>query len=316
MNYSSGNFRLSPISIAMLGVLFISLVLAIPLLGGQQPAPEQENGLYRQAIEEWRHNRHAKLLRPDSWLTLVGLEWLEDGENRVGSAADNDIRLTGGPDYWGSIYLENNRLRFVGIADNGVTIDGEPLVEADLVPDTEGEPTTIKAGTLGFYVIFRGSFALRVKDSQAKALLNFTGVENYSTDESWRINGRFMRAEEGATIEIVNVLGQISESPVFGTFEFERDGKTHSIVGLGTEESENVWFIFADHTNGHGTYGAGRFLYSDAMPADGRLTVDFNKAYNPPCVFNPYSTCPLPPQRNRMDLMVTAGERDFHPDSG
>jgi hypothetical protein len=141
-------------------------------------------------------------------------------------------------------------------------------------------------------------------------------VSNYPIDELWRINGRFIRADEGASIEITNVLGQVSESPVHGTFEFDMDGKTHSLLGLGDENSEDLWFIFADRTSGHGTYGAGRFLYSDAMPENGRLTVDFNKAYNPPCAFNPYSTCPLPPQRNRMNLMVTAGEKDFHPDSG
>ena len=116
-------------------------------------------------------------------------------------------------------------------------------------------------------------------------------------------------------IEITNVLGQVYESPVFGTFEFEKEGITHSLQGLGTEESENLWFIFADRTTGHGTYGAGRYLYSDGMPENGHLMVDFNKAYNPPCAFNPYSTCPIPPQRNRMDLWVRAGEKDFHPDS-
>jgi len=106
----------------------------------------------------------------------------------------------------------------------------------------------------------------------------------------------------------------VSDSSVYGTFEFEMNGKTHSLLGLGTAKSERLWFIFADRTSGHGTYGAGRFLYSDGMPENGRLTVDFNKAYNPPCAFNTYSTCPLPPGRNRMDLKVTAGEKDFHPD--
>ncbi len=149
----------------------------------------------------------------------------------------------------------------------------------------------------------------------AKALQNFKGVDNYPINESWCIDGRFIPAEEGAVIEITNVLGQVSESPVFGTFEFDMDGKTHSLLGLGDDDSKSLWFIFADRTTGHGTYGAGRYLYSDGMPQNGRLTVDFNKAYNPPCAFNPYSTCPIPPQRNRMDLLVTAGEKDFHPDS-
>ncbi len=254
--------------------------------------------------------------RPDGWLTLVGLEWLKDGENRVGSGEGNDIRLTGGAKNWGSVFLQDDKLRFVSANTENVTIAGEHAAEAELIADVAGQPTLVASDSVSFFVIFRESYALRVKDSQAPALLNFEGVDNYPIDESWRIDGRFMRAEKDAAIEISNVLGQVNEMPVFGTFEFDRDGKTHSLLAIGDAHSRDLWFIFADRTSGRGTYGAGRFLYSDGMPADGRLVVDFNKAYNPPCAFNPYSTCPLPPQENRLDLKVSAGEKDFHPDAG
>jgi len=108
------------------------------------------------------------------------------------------------------------------------------------------------------------------------------------------------------------VLGQVSPTQVLGTFEFERGNSIYRLVGLGDESSDSVWFIFADRTNGHGTYAAGRFLYSEGLPQEGRLVVDFNKAYNPPCAFNEFSTCPLPPQENRLDLAVTSGEKDVH----
>jgi uncharacterized protein (DUF1684 family) len=270
---------------------------------------------HQQAIEAWRASRHERLLQPDGWLTLVGLEWLEEGESRIGSASDNDIQLNGGPTYWGSVILENDKLRFVSSGDGSVKINNEFLAESQLIADTQGKATVVSSVTLIFHVIFRGSYGLRVKNSKAKALANFKGVDNYPIDESWRIEGRFIPAQEGTTIEITNVLGMVSDSAVFGTFEFDKDGKTHSLIGLETSESENLWFIFADRTSGHGTYGAGRFLYTDGMPVNDKLTVDFNKAYNPPCAFNPYSTCPLPPQRNRMDLLVLAGEKDFHPDT-
>ena len=302
-------------SVSLSAAILGSALFALPVAADQPVGSLQQAENHRQTIEAWRASRHERLVKPDGWLTLVGLDWLKDGENRVGSAADNDIQLTGGPAHWGSVFLHSDILRFVSSDVDKVSINGEYLREADLVADSKGKPTLVTGGTLSFYAIFRGSYALRVKDTQAKALLNFKGVNNYPIDESWRINGRFIRAEEGASIEITNVLGQISESPVFGTFEFDMDGKTHSLLGLGDEDSEDLWFIFADRTSGHGSYGAGRFLYSDAMPENGRLTVDFNKAYNPPCAFNPYSTCPLPPQRNRMNLLVTAGEKDFHFDS-
>ena len=291
-------------------------LLIASLMADEQVVETVQTENHQQAIEAWRASRHERLMQPDGWLTLVGLEWLEGGENRIGAAKDNDIQLSSGPVYWGSVVLQNDKLHFNNLDTEKVKINDEPLPHAELIPDTEGVPTIISSGTLSIHVIFRGSYALRIKDSRAEALQNFKGVDNYPINGSWRIDGRFTRAAEGTVMEITNVLGQVSESAVYGTFEFDKDGRTHSLLGLGDAESENLWFIFADRTTGHGTYGAGRYLYSDGMPANGRLTVDFNKAYNPPCAFNPYSTCPVPPQRNRMNILVEAGEKDFHPDSG
>jgi len=297
----------------LLGILVCCSVFAAPLVADTNTASGLQSDSHQEAIEAWRNSRHERLMRADGWLTLVGLEWLKEGENRVGSAPDNDIRFPGGVAYWGSVLLQDGKLSFTSSSSDNVKINNEYLPKAGLTPDTEGRPTLVSNSTLSFYVIFRESYALRIKDSQAKALRNFKGVENYPVNESWRIDGRFVPAPQGTVIEIANVLGQVSESAVYGTFEFDMNGKTHGLLGLGAADSENLWFIFADRTSGHGTYGAGRFLYSDGMPENDRLTVDFNKAYNPPCAFNPYSTCPLPPQRNRMDLMVVAGEKDFHP---
>lgn len=303
--------------------VLLSLLLVVPghgllapvLMADEPIAVTEEAECQQQAVEAWRTARHERLMQPDGWLTLVGLEWLEDGESRIGSAADNDIRLSGGPGSWGSVVLQNDRLHFRNHDPANVKINGEPLSDAELVPDTEGEATVISSGNISINAIFRGSYALRIKDAHAKALQNFKGVDNYPINESWCMDGRFLPAMEDEVIEITNVLGQTSDSQVFGTFEFDMDGKTHSLLGLGDADSKSLWFIFADRTSGHGTYGAGRYLYSNGMPQNGRLTVDFNKAYNPPCAFNPYSTCPIPPQRNRLDLLVTAGEKDFHPDS-
>lgn len=304
-----------PIYFLSASLMFCNGFSSSPVMADEQVVVTVETENHQQAIEAWRASRHERLEQPDGWLTLVGLEWLEDGETRIGSAADNDIQLSGGPAYWGSVVLQGNRLHFKSIDPDTVKVNDESLPYTELIPDTEGEPTVISSGTLSINVIFRESYALRIKDSTAKALKNFNGVDNFPIDESWCVDGRFIPAEEGAVIEITNVLGQVSESPVFGTFEFVKDGKTHTLLGLGTADSESLWFIFADRTTGHGTYGAGRYLYSDGMPEKGRLRVDFNKAYNPPCAFNPYSTCPIPPQSNRMDLWVMAGEKDFHPDS-
>jgi hypothetical protein len=267
---------------------------------------------HEEHIADWRQRRHERLNSDSGWLTLVGLEWLLEGENRVGHSPSSTIRITGGPVDWGTIHLEDDGLRFVPAPVSGITVNDTEATELMLVADNHGEPTVVSSGNLSFYVIFRESYAVRIKDTQAPAFQEFNGVKNYDFQPDWRFNARFIPAEEGQTIQIANVLGHLSPLSVYGFVEFERGGVKYRLLGLGDEKSESLWFLFADRTSGRETYGAGRFLYSDGMPKDGRVLVDFNKAYNPPCAFNEYSTCPLPPQQNRLDLAVTAGEKDYH----
>ena len=256
--------------------------------------------------------RDAGLRRDSGWLSLVGLDWLESGANRVGSAFGNDIVVPGGAARWGTVYLEGDGLRFERTPGTDVTIGGQQPDAAPLTADNAGDPTVVASGSVSFAVIFRGSYALRVKDSQAPALLNFKGIESYEIQPGWRIRGRYQAAGADERVEISNVLGQVESTAVHGRLEFDRDGKTHRLIGVASEAGDSVWFIFADRTNGRETYGAGRFVYSEGLPANGEITVDFNKAYNPPCAFTEFSTCPLPPPENRLDLAVTAGEKSFH----
>ncbi len=287
-----------------LSVMVTEITIADDSTAANGPTHEEQ-------ISQWRQSRHDRLASEDGWLTLVGLEWLSDGENRVGNSPTSTVRIPGGPADWGTIYVNSDELRFIPATDSGVTVNGVESGEVILVADSQGEPTLVTSGDLSFYVIFRGSYALRIKNRQAPALLEFTGMDNYDFQPDWKFDARFIPAEEGQTIEIADVLGQLNPTPVYGYVEFERDGATHRLLGLGAEDSESVWFLFADRTSGRETYGAGRYLYSDGLPSDGRLVIDFNKAYNPPCVFSDYATCPLTPQENRLDVAVTAGEKNY-----
>ncbi len=295
------------------------LVVALGLAScGSESAPEVPGhgggpaAEHAADVAEWRKGRDGRLRSEDGWLTLVGLDWLAEGANPVGSGSDNRIRLPGGPESWGVVYLEPGGLRFEAAPGAAVTVDGWPAASVRLVPDDAGEPTVVRSGSLSFHVIHRESYALRVQDRQAPTLVAFEGVENYPTRLEWRIDADFVPAPPGTEIEVGDVLGQITPYKVPGHVEFERDGKRHRLTAIELPDTDSLWLIFADRTSGRETYPAGRFLYSEGMPADGRLAVDFNKAYNPPCAFSDYATCPLPPQENRLDLAVTAGEKTFH----
>ena len=294
---------------------FLISCISIPAtvaLSDESTTPGHED--YEAEILDWRKRRQERLTSTSGYLAQVGLEWLEEGLNRVGQQDSSNVRIFGGPDDWGTIMVTGEQLKFVPNPEADIKIDGSTAAEAVLIADNQGEPTIVSSGNLSFYVIYRASYAVRVKDTKAPDLLAFTGVDNYQIRERWRLNGQFIRAQEGQTIEIANVLGQLEHSPVYGTFEFERDGESYSLIALGEEGSQSLWFLFADKTSGRETYGAGRYLYSDGMPEDGRLIVDFNKAYNPPCAFNEFSTCPLTPQENRLRMAVRAGEKKYHHD--
>ena len=296
----------------MICKLILALMLLVPATAFAEAEGTAMVQTHEEQIIDWRQRRDERLASDSGWMTLVGLEWLQEGENRVGTGPASTIKIPGGPAHWGTIHVFGDELRFVPAPDSDVTVNGAEATEVMLVADNAGEPTLVSSGNLSFYVIFRESYALRIKDTQAPALQEFTGVKTYDFQPDWRYNARFIPAEDGQTIEIANVLGHLSPSPVYGIAEFDRDGVNYRLLALGDETSESLWFLFADRTSGRETYGAGRFLYSDGMPENGRLLVDFNKAYNPPCAFNEYSTCPLPPQQNRLDLAVTAGEKNYH----
>jgi hypothetical protein len=265
---------------------------------------------HRAAVIDWWAQRDDRLRDPNGWLTLVGLHWLAPGENRFGADASNAIVLSGHdvPAHAGSLWLRDGAVRLQAHGDL------EPRSQP-LTSDVSGEPTVIEIGSLHMYVIERGErWGLRVRDHESPAIAAFRGMDHFPIDPSWRVAGRLLPGEPGARLEIVDVTGDIGAEETPGTVEFERDGRTWSLAALPGDDDENrVWLVFGDATNGRETYGGGRFLYSEPVADDGSVTLDFNLAYNPPCVFSPYATCPLPPPQNRLNLRIEAGERAFKP---
>lgn len=273
--------------------------------------------------DQWRARRLAALLRDDGWLTLIGLEWIETGSNRVGSSPKNEvvIRSASVPKWLGVIVVEqmprlsggeqvHAKARFVPNASGTVFLDGEPVDEPLVMhTDAEEDTTILTSGTTQFHLIERGDrLGVRIKDSKAAALLDFAGLEYYPFDPDWRIEGRFIPHDK--TMRIGDVTGFVQEIPSPGTIEFQIDDQVHRLIAL--EGGEDSYFIiFSDTTNGTETYGAGRYLYTGREDAEGRIVVDFNQSYSPPCVFTDFATCPLPPAQNRLSFPVRAGEKMY-----
>ena len=293
-------------------MLMTSLLMAASLSGAQVVAADAGDD-YTREIESWRAGRLERLQSPTGWLSLVGLEWLKPGRNTVGAASDNDIVIAGAPAHLGSVDWDGDKVNISLKADSGALIDGQLLGSAEMLDDSHEKPTTVSFGTTRFYLVDRagGKKGLRIKDSKAETRTHFLGLDYYPVDPSWHIEARWVAFDPPHTLEIPNVLGTIDKITVPGKAVFEHEGKTFELLPvLETEDADELFYIIADKTSGKETYGAGRFFYS-AMPKDGKVVLDFNKAYNPPCAFTPYATCPLAPPENRMPVAVRAGEKKY-----
>jgi uncharacterized protein len=261
------------------------------------------------SVEAWRAARYAALRRDLGWLTLAGLSWLREGTNRLGSDPSADVVLPGGPEHAGVITVRDGRLT----AGGAFRHQGHDIDAMELATDADGEPTVLEVDNLRLCVIRRGDrLGVRTWDLDAQARRHFSGIDHWPVDPTWRIRARY-EPTPGATLRVPDVIGLIEEEPSPASVVFERDGVIHRLQGLEGGERGELWLVFGDETNGHETYGGGRFLYTAAPDADGTVEVDFNRAYNPPCVFSPYATCPLPWPENRLQIRVEAGERNFEP---
>lgn len=262
-------------------------------------------------VERWRAGRLARLLSPDGWLSLVALEWLREGENTLGSDPSNDVVLPKGPARAGAIEVRGSRVRLVANIGAGLSVDGEPAGLLDLADDADGDPTVVEVGTLRFHVIRReGRPAVRVKDSDSPARRSFGTIESYPIDVRWRVEARFEPAP-GRTVLAPDVLGTGQTYSAPGTLAFDIDGAPSRLEAFQESDEDDLFIVFGDATNGDTTFEGGRYLYSAPPDDRGVVVVDFNKSYNPPCVFTPFATCVLPLPENRLSLRIEAGEKRY-----
>jgi hypothetical protein len=266
--------------------------------------------------QAWRDKRRNDLLKPEGWTSLIGLHWLDPGSHYIGSAGGNGIQLSMGPAHLGMVSVEGHEVRFVPDKAAELTLDGKPLAGSTTLrtdADPAGPSVIGFDGDKGHATVIERNhrYALRVKHADAPTRTQFAGIDYWPADPAWKIQARFVPHEKGRTIEVANIIGGMDAMANPGVVEFQQDGKTHRIEAL--DEGEGVLFlVFADRTNGHGSYGAGRFLDAPMPDANGNVMLDFNQSRNPPCAFTAFATCPLPPPENRLDVAITAGEKAYH----
>jgi len=269
------------------GVKRIAFFALIALVSCQQ---RHEDPAYVQEIQQWQAKRTERLKAPDGWLSLVGLQWLSAGENKL--------------EGFGTFTLNGGKVTYVPAAG------GPP---AELRDDTDPNgPTLLQQGTKRVTVIKRNEkFGLRIKDENSSARTHFLGLDYFPVNSQWRFKARFEPYNPPHKIAIVNVLGMTSDETSPGQLVFDVDGQTYRIQPI-LEQGEKDWFIiFKDATAGKETYAAARYVYASPPGPDGTTILDFNKAYNPPCTFTPYATCPLPPPQNKLPFRVEAGEKKY-----
>jgi uncharacterized protein (DUF1684 family) len=285
-------------------VIWVAPSVALVLLAGIPEATE-----YRASIEAWRAEREAKLRADDGWLVLAGLYWLKPGANRFGSAPDNEIVLpASAPAHAGAFTHEAGKTTVSVEPGVAATVGGEPVTSREL--RLGREPDVLVLGPLSMIVIRRGErFAIRARDQESENRKRFKGLEWYPVDPGYRVVARFVPYPAERRIPIANILGGVSQMRSPGSVVFELGGRELRLEPVyETDDAKELFFIFKDKTAPSETYGAGRFVYSE-LPKDGRVVLDFNKAYSPPCAYTPYATCPLPPKQNVLPVRIAAGER-------
>ena len=267
---------------------------------------------YKETILTERREREDRFKNTErGWLGLVGLYWLRDGENKIGSDPDNDILLPPVvPGHIGIVQYNNGVATFRAARGVPVYCDGKQVTLKTLIADIYDDADFMQIGDLTFVLLDRaGRHLIRVWNKHSKLRKGFTGFKQYPIDPKYCIEAKYTSYETPRLISIQDVIEIYHETPFQGYVTFEFNGEVHRLEAR-VDEDEYMRLDFKDATNGDTTYKGGRFLVAE-MPRNGKIIVDFNRAYNPPCAYTDYATCPLPPLENYLPFRVEAGEKAF-----
>ena len=274
---------------------------------GQSPDPA-----YVKQVQDWRAKSEQSLRRDQGWLTLAGRYVLKTGENTFGTAPTNDVVFPKGvgPAGMGSVYVEPGKVRVVLVEGLTMSSQGMDMTAKDM-DTSDGSKDWVSIGPRASFTIIErnGRYVLRLADKESDVRKKFLARVWYDVDDNYRVPARFVPYEPIRKEPIVNILDEVSDEPVPGYIEFELHGRKYTFDVVG-DDADGLFVIFRDPTAGDTTYGSGRFLFVEGKPkANERFMLDLNRAYNPPCAFSEFTTCPLPPKQNILKVKIEAGEK-------
>jgi uncharacterized protein (DUF1684 family) len=289
-------------------LFFLFCMLAVFSSLAQQSKKE-----YKKEIERWDAERLESVKSPTGWVNLAGLFWLKNGKNNFGSASSNELVFSnnGFPSRLGTFELKDEKVKWITAPGNEVWYKKNKVDEMEVFNIDSMTSPTLSYSTYRWNIIKReDKIGVRFRDLNNPALDALTHINRFDANPEWKINA-YLEPSSLSTVAITNVLGQTYQQASPGKIVFEVDGKTYKLDAV-EEGPELLQVIFGDETNGIESYPSGRFLYVTRPVADGKVVIDFNKAFNPPCAFSPFATCPLPPKQNILPIRVEAGEKTIH----
>jgi len=288
--------------------LFVALT-AVLLTGAALRAESVPpvDAAYQQSFDKWKAELADDMRK--NWVPLAGLFWLKPGENTFGTDSANSIVFPKGPASAGTFQLQGQDVTVKFLPAAGAKIDGKTVSTAKLDSDVSGHRTVVELGSLRFHVIQRGQrVGIRVKDLQSAAATTYPGPVCFPIDLRYRVTATWVPSDGKKTVDVPNVLGDVTPTPVAGTAVFKINGQEYSLTDLGGDPAKGLFFVFNDLTSKTDTYPGGRFLETDPV-SNGTVVLDFNRAYSPPCSVTPYATCPLAPKENRLAVAIPVGEK-------
>jgi uncharacterized protein len=295
-----------------LRIAFLVSLVSLPCfyataVGEPSAAPD---AAYRDSFEKWKSELVEDL--KENWLPLAGLFWLKPGSNKFGSDAGNQIVLAGLPARAGSFDLDGQVVTVRLSPGVEASVAGKSTTSAELQSDASDHSTVLEIGNYRMHVIKRGDrIGIRVKDLKSPAVEKFHGLVFFPLDLNYRVTATWVPLTGNRTVDVPDVLGDVTPTPVTGEVHFKLNGQDVSLTDLGGDPSKGLFFVFNDLTTKTDTYPGGRFLDTDPV-VNGTVVLDFNHAHSPPCAVTPYATCPMAPKENRLQVAIPAGEKYDH----